>query len=189
MRTAQRMTGAAAAVAAVALLVSGCGSSDDGGDGKDAGADKAKDTQRTADPTPSADEAGNGGGKAGLPGVWAAQAGGKKLVLTVVGDAASLVRDEKVCTGRVMDSGGKDGLVLKCPGGVGEDRTNGTVVSVAEKTLKVSWNGGATDTYGRVSKAPAKLPKSPGDLGELPDVPDMPDVPDGAKDKLKDITG
>ncbi|MFE0878540.1 hypothetical protein ACFW4X_27345 [Streptomyces smyrnaeus] len=176
MRTSARMTGAMAAAAAIALLVSGCGSSDDGKD--DGKKDKKAEAEqvKSAEPTPTPSE--RPAGKAELPGVWSTQADGGKLTLTVVGDAASLLREKKMCNGRVMDSGSDKSLVLKCPGGTGEDRTNGTVEKVTAKSLQVSWNGGATDTYTKVAKAPAKLPTDPGDLGEVPDLPD----------KLKKIT-
>jgi hypothetical protein len=168
------MTGAVAAAAAIGLLVSGCGSSGDDGGKKDK--KSSADEKKSAEPTPTESE--QPAGKAELPGVWSAQANGGKLTLSIVGDAVSLLRDDKMCSGRVTDSGSDKSLVLKCPGGVGEDRTNGTVEKVTAKSLKVSWNGGATDNYSRVAKAPAKLPKDPGELGKLP----------GLSDKLKKTT-
>ena len=165
-----------AAAAAIALLLSGCGSSDDdkGKDGKDASqGDHAK---KTDGPTPSADE--SAGGKGSLPGVWTTKASGEKLTLTVVGEKASLLRGDKVCTGQVMTTGGDSALVLKCPGGTGEDRSTGKVAELAAKTLKVTWNGGETDTYTKVAQSPAKLPKN---RGELKDVP-------GLSDKLREAT-
>ncbi|MDJ1133740.1 hypothetical protein [Streptomyces iconiensis] len=181
MRTSARMTGAMAAAAAVALLVSGCGSGNDGGgDGGDGADGKNK---PTAEPSPTAEKTasgngGNGGGKGELAGVWTARADGQKLMLTVVGDAASLLRDKKMCSGRVMKSAGESALVLKCPAGVGEERSTGKIGSVSAKALKVTWNGGETDTYARVAQAPAKLPKDVSDLDKLPDL----------SDKLKDVT-
>ncbi|MGP3985699.1 hypothetical protein [Streptomyces sp. 3N207] len=170
MRTSARMTGAMAAAAAIALLVSGCGSSDDGK--KD---EKSKaDGKKSAGPTPSEQPA----GKAELPGVWSGQAEGEKLTLTVVGDAVSLLRDKKMCDGHIMKSGADKSLMLKCPAGVGEERTNGKVEKVSAKTLKIAWNGGSTDTYTKIAKAPAKLPKDPRELGDVP----------GLKDKLKKVT-
>ncbi|UNZ17856.1 hypothetical protein [Streptomyces sp. 891-h] len=172
MRTSARISGAMAAAAAIAFLVSGCGSGGDGG--KDDKPEAGK--EKSAEPTPTPSE--QPAGKAELPGVWSTQADGGKLTLTVVGDAVSLLRDKKMCNGRVMSSGAEKSLVIKCPGGAGEDRTNGTVEKVTAKSLEVSWNGGATDTYAKVAKAPAKLPKDPGELGDVPGLPD----------KLKKIT-
>ncbi|MGI5349498.1 hypothetical protein ACQEU8_15050 [Streptomyces sp. CA-250714] len=172
MRTSARMTGAMAAAAAIALLVSGCGSSDDGKKDEKSKADKEKSAAPTE--TPGKQPAGKGQ----LPGVWSAQADGEKLTLTVVGDAVSLLREKKMCDGHVMNSGADKSLMLKCPAGVGEERTNGKVGKMTAKTLTVSWNGGATDTYTKVAEAPAKLPKDPGELGDVP----------GLKDKLKKVT-
>ncbi|GAA2076258.1 hypothetical protein GCM10009801_31580 [Streptomyces albiaxialis] len=170
MRTSARISGAAAVAAAVALLVSGCGS--DGGDDK--GGEKEKpEAAPSATKTPSPKE--EAGGKAALPGVWQAKADGKPLVLTVVGENASLVRDKKACTGHVMKTGGKSSVMVKCPGGTGEERTNGEVGALTAKTMNITWNGGATDTFVKAADAPAKLPKDP---NQIP----------GLKDKLKKIT-
>jgi len=170
VRTSARMTGAVAAAAAIGLLVSGCGSSDDGKKDEKPKAEK----KNSAEPTPSEQPAGKGQ----LPGVWSAQADGEKMTLTVVGDAVSLLRDKKMCDGRVTEAGADKSLMLKCPAGVGEERTNGKVEKVSAKTLKVAWNGGSTDTYTKVADAPAKLPKDPGELDDVP----------GLKDKLKKVT-
>ncbi|MGY1437366.1 hypothetical protein [Streptomyces reniochalinae] len=181
MRTSARTTGAVAATAAAALLVGGCGSGDDGkGDG---GASKA-DEKKSAAPAPDKSEEPAGEGR--LPGVWRADAEGQKLTLTVVDDAASLLRgkDKKVCTGRVMAAGADKSLVLKCPAGVGEERATGKVGTVTATSMKVTWNGGVTDTYTRAADAPAKLPKDPDELGDLPDK-----LPENLPDKLDDVTG
>ncbi|MEU5833184.1 hypothetical protein ABZ820_05760 [Streptomyces diacarni] len=181
MRTSARRTGAVVAAAAAALLVGGCGSGDDG-KGDDGG--KAKgDEKKSAAPAPDKSEEPAGEGR--LPGVWTADAEGQKLTLTVVDDAASLLRgkDKKVCTGRVMAAGAEKSLVLKCPAGVGEERATGKVGSVTADSLKVTWNGGATDTYTRAANAPAKLPKDPDELGDLPDK-----LPENLPDKLDDVT-
>nr|WP_206441142.1 hypothetical protein [Streptomyces boncukensis] len=166
------MTGAATAAVVAGLLLSGCGSSDDGGDGsKD-----AKDAKDKSSATPSTPEAPGkekdaaddaAGGKATLSGFWQTRAGGDTMVLTIVDDAASLRRDGKMCTGRVLGTGDTKSLTLKCPGGTGEERTNGQVGALTAKTLKVSWNGGATDRYVKAAEAPSKLPKAPEELPDL----------------------
>jgi hypothetical protein len=158
VRTSARMAGAVAVIAVTALLGSGCGSSDDGG-GKDDKSDSAQKAPSQEESEPAADE-----GPGTLPGVWKAQ--GRQYVLTIAGDAVTLLREETNCTGRVVDSGEKT-IVLKCPGGAGQDRTNGTVGQLKGKSMKVSWNGGATDTYAKVAQAPDKLPTDPKDVEKL----------------------
>ena len=162
MRTSARMTGAVAATAVAALLVSGCGSSDDKGGKDESGGGKpaATPTSEQSDAAPADDGPGT------LPGIWNTTAGGKQYVLTIAGDAVTLLREKTNCTGRVMDAG-QQTLTLKCPGGTGEERTNGTVEKLKGKTMKVSWNGGATDTYTKVAEAPKTLPKDPKDLHKL----------------------
>ena len=179
MRTSARTAGAVAAIAAAALLVSGCGSSEDkadkgGGDGggkPKASASSSASGEKTEAPAgdggsgSTGGEGGSGKDDEGPPkaaGIWKAK--GKQLVLTIAGDAVTLLRQESNCTGRVVD---KTTLTLKCPGGTGEDRTNGTVGALKDESMKVSWNGGATDVYKRVADAPAKLPENPGDVASL----------------------
>ena len=171
MRTSARISGAVATAAAVALLVSGCGS-DGGDDDKETPAKKPEATP-SATEKPGAPE--DAGGKGSLAGVWQAKADGKPLVLSVVGEGASLVRDKKMCSGHVMKTGGKSSVMIKCPGGTGEDRTNGEIGALTAKSMNITWNGGATDTFVKAADAPAKLPKDP---AEIP----------GLKDKLKKIT-
>ncbi len=174
MRRSARTTGAVAAIAAAALLVSGCGSSekkgaDDGGDGGKSDASVSSpeaDPEATATAEKSQKPKPPSGGKDAKPpkvaGIWKAK--GKQFVLTIAGDAVTLLRQESNCTGRVVD---KTTLTLKCPGGTGEDRTNGTVGALKSESMKVSWNGGARDVYKRVADAPAKLPENPGDVAKL----------------------
>jgi hypothetical protein len=161
VRTSARTAGAVAAIAVGALLVSGCGSSDDkGGNAEGGGGSSKPEASASAETSqPAADDE-----PAALPGVWKAQ--GKQYVLTIAGNAVTLLREKSNCTGRVVDEAGK-ALVLKCPGGTGADRTNGKVGALKSRTMTVSWNGGATDTYTRVAQAPAKLPKAPGDVEKL----------------------
>ncbi|GAB2833267.1 hypothetical protein [Streptomyces daliensis] len=164
MRTSARMTGAAVAVAAVGLLVSGCGSGgDDGGSGgggseakPSAGASAGQGSQEPADDAPVT-----------LSGVWTMKVDGEDFVLTIAGDGVTLLRDGKTCTGRATGGGDQQTLTLKCPGGIGEERTNGTVEKLEAKSLKVAWNGGDTDTYGKVADAPKTLPKDPKELEKL----------------------
>lgn len=173
--TARRAAGAVAVIAAGALLVSGCGSGDDGGakDGKGEGgggkAEASETAQKPDEPSGDASEetpdgsAGDGGdagsGKSGkLTGIWKAK--GKQYVLTFVAGKATLLRERgRNCTGTLGGAAGKT-LALKCPGDGDQTRTNGTVGAVEAKSIKVSWKGGPTEVYARVSDVPVKLPEN-----------------------------
>ncbi|MGH3309034.1 MAG: hypothetical protein ACRDP3_00330, partial [Streptomyces sp.] len=124
------------------------------------GKPESKPTAEETAKTPAKDGPGT------LPGIWHTKVGGKEFVLTIAGDAVTLLREKTNCTGRVMDAG-QPALTLKCPGGTGEERTNGTVESLKAKSMKVSWNGGATDAYVKVAEAPKTLPKDPKDMEKL----------------------
>ncbi|NLU72513.1 hypothetical protein HCC61_07475 [Streptomyces sp. HNM0575] len=188
MRTSARRAGAVAVIAAGALLVSGCGSSDDKG-GKDEGGGKpeASASKSAPEPTgkgqpdqPSGDASdgatgapddgsddGADGGTGGRPG-GSGKAGklsgvwkakGKQYVLTVVGDKVTLLRERgRNCTGSLGGSAGRT-LSLKCPGGADEVRTDGTVGAHKGKSLTVSWKGGPREDYARVTDVPVKLPE------------------------------
>lgn len=166
-----------AVIAAGALLASGCGSGDDkdgksdGGGGKPEAGASASESASPSEETPeqpSGDASGDAGGEAPdgesgesgkLSGVWKAK--GKQYVLTVVGDSVTLLRERgRNCTGRAGGASGRT-LALKCPGGGEEDRTNGTVGALKDKSLTVSWQGGPTEVYTRVTDVPVKLPESP----------------------------
>jgi hypothetical protein len=164
VRTSARTTGAVAAMAVAALLVSGCGSSGDkGGKGDKADKGGGKEKETPTSPAPSADEK-----KGSLPGVWQTTAGGEKLVLVIAQKKATLFHGKggkKACTGSVL--GEPATLTLKCPNGVNAERTNGTVEKVEAKTLTVSWNGGAKDDYTKAAEAPKFLPKDPEKIRKL----------------------
>lgn len=162
MRRSARYTGAAVAMAA-ALLVSGCGSSGD--DSNDEGKPSADETQGADGGSEGSDEPENAE-PGSVDGVWTAKADGKDLFLTVVGDAVTFVQDDAFCTGRVAKTD-KPTLTLKCPGGGGEERTNGSVDSVDSKSMAVTWNGGATDTFSRQAEAPSELPTGIDGLEDL----------------------
>ncbi|GAB3952222.1 hypothetical protein [Streptomyces sparsus] len=154
MRTSARYTGAVAVMAAV-LLMSGCGSSSE-----DEGAKDEK---------PPASEGGGEEAAAqpgSVQGIWNATVDGKDVVLSVLGDGATLLRGDMACTGRVTDAG-QPSLTLKCPDGSGEERTNGTVDGIEGKEMKVTWNGGDTDTFVKVADAPKDAPTDLSDLENL----------------------
>jgi len=158
------MSGAVAAMAVAALLVSGCGSSDSKNDngGKDKGGSSEQPSQDKSGKPPS-----GGDEKGSLPGVWQTKVGGEKLVLVIAQGKVTLFHgdNKKACTGSAL--GKPATLTLKCPGGTDEERTNGTVESVRAKTLKVSWNGGASESYTKVADAPKFLPKDPEKLRKM----------------------
>lgn len=159
MRRSARFTGAAVAMA-TALLVSGCGSG---------GEDTEDEGKPSPDQSQGADEGGDEPENAepgSVDGVWTAKADGSDLILTVVGDAVTFVQGDAFCTGRVAKAD-KPTLTLKCPGGGGEERTNGSVDSVDSKSLEVTWNGGATDTFARQAEAPSELPTGLDGLEDL----------------------
>ncbi|MFH9435687.1 hypothetical protein [Streptomyces rochei] len=136
-----------------ALALTACtdgGDSDDGGSGG-SGGDKA-----SAAPSASA-SAGTGGATGGSPsaageleGSWLATADGQAVALMVTGDKAALfATGGTVCSGTAGDVSGTRTIRLKCTAG-GDDRATGTVESVDDTTLRVTWEGGVgEETYTR----------------------------------------
>ena len=156
---------ARASVAAVglagALVLTACG-----GDGSDDSDDSA--TGPTPSATATADSGGGTGGSgtstapAGeLEGSWLTTADGTAVVLMVNGEEAALfVTGGTVCSGTARERAGTHSIRLKCGGGT-EDRANGTVDSVGEDSLKVTWEGApGTETYTRAEgdSLPTGLP-------------------------------
>ncbi|MER6620361.1 hypothetical protein [Streptomyces sp. NPDC000931] len=156
---------ARASVAAVglagALVLTACG-----GDGSDESDDSA--TGPTPSATATADSGGGTGGSgtstapAGeLEGSWLTTADGTAVVLMVNGEEAALfVTGGTVCSGTARERAGTHSIRLKCGGGT-EDRANGTVDSVGEDSLKVTWEGAlGTETYTRAEgdSLPTGLP-------------------------------
>lgn len=140
------------AVAAVglagALALTACS-----GDGSDDSGDSAAGT------TPSATATGDSGGGTGgsdastapaseLEGSWLTTADGKAVALMVNGgDAALFATGGPVCSGTARERAGTHSIRLKCDDGT-EDRASGTVDSVGEDSLKVTWEGAlGTETY------------------------------------------
>ncbi|CAL9275311.1 hypothetical protein SUDANB5_03818 [Streptomyces sp. SudanB5_2050] len=136
-----------------ALALTACtdgGDSDDGGSGG-SGGDKA-----SAAPSASA-SAETGGATGGSPsaageleGSWLATADGQAVALMVTGDKAALfATGGTVCSGTADDVSGTRTIRLKCTAG-GDDRATGTVESVDDTTLRVTWEGGVgEETYTR----------------------------------------
>ncbi|MFG3099568.1 hypothetical protein ACGFZL_03365 [Streptomyces sp. NPDC048182] len=140
----------AAGVAGV-LTLTGC---TDDGDSGDAGASGSPGAASSgpggSGPSASASASGGtsgtpaGGGE--LAGSWLTTSGGHAVALVVTGDKAALfATGGSVCSGTASG----DAIRLKCTDG-SDDRADGTVESVGENTLKVSWRGGpGEETYTR----------------------------------------
>lgn len=152
----------AGAVAAAALLMTGCGSdSDDGGDKPDA-SKKAPSAEQSSAPA-------EGGAGGAVSGAYVSKSGGEALFLSISGEKAGLVAGKHTCSGEYADMGNKM-LMLKCADG-NTDRTMGKVTASADgKTLKVSWDVGLNDTFTKVTK-PTDIPTGfPTDLPGLESV-------------------
>lgn len=140
------------AVAAVglagALALTACS-----GDGSDDSGDSAAGATPSA--TATADSGGGTGGSdastapaSELEGSWLTTADGKAVALMVNGgDAALFATGGPVCSGTARERAGTHSIRLKCDDGT-EDRASGTVDSVGEDSLKVTWEGAlGTETY------------------------------------------
>ncbi|MFD7771639.1 hypothetical protein [Streptomyces sp. NPDC059787] len=153
------------AVAAVglagALALTACG-----GNGSDGSDDSATGPAPSA--TATADSGGGTGGSgtsaapaSELEGSWLTTADGKAVVLMVHGEEAALfATGGTVCSGTAREQAGTRSIRLKCGEGT-EDRANGTVGSVGEDSLKVTWEGAlGTETYTRAEgdSLPTGLP-------------------------------
>lgn len=150
--------GAAVAGLATALVLTGCGSSDDGDDkAKDKGADSSSSAGAGSHSPDKGDGGAGAGAKGGsLEGSWVATTGGKPIALVVSGKSAALV-GEHVCHGTAGEEMGMQMINLKCSDG-NKDRTSGRVESVDAKTLKVAWEGFGKDEFKKTEKD-GKLPE------------------------------
>ncbi|AIV35046.1 hypothetical protein LMJ38_05090 [Streptomyces sp. R1] len=146
------MRAAAVAVGLVgALALTAC--SDGGSDGGSGGG--GDESSAAPGASASAETGGSGGGSpsagaAGeLEGSWLATSDGQAVALMVTGDKAALfATGGTVCSGTAAEASGTRTIRLKCTGG--DDRTTGTVESVDDTSLKVTWEGGVgEETYTR----------------------------------------
>ncbi|MGW6020994.1 hypothetical protein [Streptomyces sp. NPDC055099] len=154
--------GAAAAGLVAALVLTGCSS--DGGDGGDEGKDKGSaGSSAGADGSETPDEgtdagagdAGSGAEEGGSEGSWVATADGNPLALVIAGKQATLLGENVLCSGTAAG----DAIKLKCAKGDSK-RTEGTVESVNETSMTVSWQGAGQDQFTRTKggKLPEGLP-------------------------------
>lgn len=173
--TARKSAVTAAALLAGALLMSGCSSESGGGEAAkdgDKGGDGAKPGHSAPAEEPTDDGGSSGGGDDGgsggsgdegggkggkTTGVWKLQ--GQQVVLTIVADTVTLLREEgRNCTGPL----GPDGktFALKCKGAGDESRTAGSLGPVQGKTIEVTWKTGRSETYKRVTDVPVEIPEN-----------------------------
>jgi hypothetical protein len=134
-----RLAVATAGFAAV-LVLTGCGSSDDGDSGDTSASPGTTETGSGSDGTSSAT------GK--LDGSWLATSDGKAVALVINGKQAGLfATGGTVCSGSAGKEAGMQMIRLKCTDG-SKDRAVGMVDSVNGKTLKVTWEKGlGKETY------------------------------------------
>ncbi|MEV0172617.1 hypothetical protein AB0I00_16050 [Streptomyces sp. NPDC050803] len=148
-----RIAVAAAGLTGV-LVLSGC--SDDGSTD-----DASPSPSATPSATRTADTGGGDGGTASpagdLEGSWLATTDGKAVALVVTGSRAGLfATGGTVCSG----TAGEETIRLTCTDG-SKDRATGTIDSVSEDRLKVTWEGGlGPETYLKAEGAelPTGLP-------------------------------
>ncbi|KOG51556.1 hypothetical protein ADK76_35510 [Streptomyces griseoflavus] len=162
MRKAAQIAGTAAVAA---LLLSGCGSSSEGG--KDGAADRpGKAPAATPSQGTGGDRPAEGAGS--LDGAWTARTGDSHLTLVIYRGTASMglgADTASACQGKIEQAGATV-IALKCMGGH-TTRTLGTVTPGGDgRTLTVKWKGGPTDAF---TKAEGKLR-----------LPGMPSLPAGA---------
>ncbi|GAA0493621.1 hypothetical protein [Streptomyces olivaceiscleroticus] len=136
MRKAAQIAGAAAIAA---LLLSGCGSSSEGG------------KESTPSPSKPAD-----GDKAagGIDGAWQTQSGDGTVTLAIIGESATLTVGKTVCQGKVRDMG-TTMLALQCNGN--DTRSMGKVRRLGSE-LDVEWKGGLNESYEK-AKGKVEIPK------------------------------
>ncbi|WP_345962749.1 hypothetical protein ABDE16_16695 [Streptomyces sp. BRB040] len=155
------MRAAAVAVAlAGALALTACtdGGSDGGSGGGSGGgggkASAAPSASASAETGGSDGSGGSGGGSpsadADLEGSWLATTDGQAVALMVNGGKAALfATGGTVCSGTAGEASGTRTIRLKCTAG-GDDRSTGTVESVDDTSLRVTWEGGVgAETYTR----------------------------------------
>ncbi|MFI8996352.1 hypothetical protein [Streptomyces sp. NPDC053542] len=136
MRKAAQFAGAAAIAA---LLLSGCGSSGEGGE--------------ESKPSPSAEGADKPA--TGIDGAWQSKSANGTVTLAVIGDSATLSDGKTACQGTVQDMGATM-LALKCSNG-DDTRSMGNVKQTGD-TLTVSWKNGPTEEFTK-TEGKVEIPK------------------------------
>lgn len=159
MRTSARITGAATAVAAAALLVSGCGSSGSEGHAEPPAAGESSQPEG----------GGEGGGSAGvdakaLAGGWVTSTTEADSVLIMAfAQKTVMLTGAASCTGEAALDKNPVTLDLKCQAG-GEDYAQGTVKSLTGGKLTIEWESGETRTFTRATDESGNPKELPGGL-------------------------
>ncbi|MFD3498842.1 hypothetical protein ACFWWT_17070 [Streptomyces sp. NPDC058676] len=159
---ARRWMRSAAAAASLAGVLTLTACSGDGGSGEESSAEPS--TTASA----SADTGGTSGGSEGatvasdgLEGSWLATTDGDAVALVVTGTKAGLfATGGAVCSGTAGKESGAEMIRLTCSDG-SKDRAEGTVDSIGESTLEVTWKSGlGKETYTRSEggQLPSDLP-------------------------------
>ncbi|KUO17382.1 hypothetical protein AQJ91_30995 [Streptomyces dysideae] len=150
----------AAACLAGALALSACSGGSDG-DSDDSGGTSSPSASASADTGGGTGGSGSASASGALEGSWLATTGGKAVALVVTGTEAGLfATGGTVCSGTAGEESGTERIRLKCSDG-SKDRAAGTVDSVGDSTLKVTWEGGlGAETYTKAEggKLPTGLP-------------------------------
>ncbi|MFE0810674.1 hypothetical protein ACFW34_24755 [Streptomyces sp. NPDC058848] len=138
-----------------ALTLTAC--TDSGGSGGGSGNGSGGDTSSAAPSASASASSQTGGGTGGSPsaageleGSWLTTADGQAVALMVTGDKAALfATGGTVCSGTAGEESGTRTIRLKCTAG-SDDRARGTVESVDDTSLLVTWEGGVgEETYTR----------------------------------------
>ena len=146
-----RTAGFAAAGLAVALVLTGCGSSKS----------DAKPAPKSPSGSDSSSSAPGGDGTPAtskeLQGSWTTTSGGKTVAMAIADKGVGLLSPH-VCSGTVAETSGMTMLTLKCADG-NTERTQGMATINGDK-LQVKWEGGGTDSFtrGKTGSLPAGLP-------------------------------
>jgi hypothetical protein len=150
---------AAALVGAVTLTACGGDDSED-----DATPAPSASASSSASVSPSASASASASAPAGeLEGSWLATTGGESVVLMINdGEAGLFATRGTVCSGRVEEASGASTIRLNCTEGT-DERGTGTVDSVSDASLEVTWDGGlGQETYTKAEGGtmPSGLPTS-----------------------------
>lgn len=143
-----------------ALVLTGCGSSDDDGDkGGDSSASATPSASKSSDDSGTSGGSGGEAAKGSIEGSWVATTDGKTVALVInKGKAGLFASDGNSCTGTGGDEMGMKMIHLKCT--KGDDRGEGMVKSVNATTMVVSWEGFGKESYTKSEdgKLPEGLP-------------------------------
>lgn len=155
MRKAAQIAGAAAIAA---MLLSGCGSSGNGGTDS-----KPSKTPEAAPSTPGG--ADKPASPSAVEGAWKAGSDSSPLVLVITKGTVAFSNGHKsACLGKAQEMAGMTMVALKCTDG-DTTRTTGTLKAGSDgKTLTVNWKNGPTEKYTKSSDGSVKIP----DMPELP---------------------